>query len=102
MQSRCVNYAAHPGSHSSHALDAKTCTQVHRIAHHLWNTDQRLMARALQSRVSQVFAIDIHPAARIGAGLLLDHGSGVVIGETAVVGNNVSMMQGVTLGGGTS
>ena len=73
--------------------------QVHRIAHHLWNTDQRLMARALQSRVSEVFAIDIHPAARIGAGLLLDHGSGVVIGETAVVGNNVSMMQGVTLGG---
>ena len=73
--------------------------QVHRMAHHLWNSSQRLMARALQSRVSEVFSIDIHPAARLGSGLLLDHGSGVVIGETAVVGNNVSIMQGVTLGG---
>ena len=49
--------------------------------------------------VLQVFSIDIHPAAALGSGLLLDHGSGVVIGETAVVGNNVSIMQGVTLGG---
>ena len=73
--------------------------QVHRIAHHLWNTDQRLLARMLQSRISEVFSVDIHPAARLGAGLLLDHASGVVIGETAVVGNNVSIMQGVTLGG---
>ena len=73
--------------------------QVHRIAHHLWHTRQQLMARALQSRVSEVFSIDIHPAARLGSGLLLDHGSGVVIGETAAVGNNVSIMQGVTLGG---
>ena len=74
-------------------------TQVHRIAHHLWNSRQQLMARALQSRVSEVFSIDIHPAAKLGSGLLLDHGSGVVIGETAEVGNNVSIMQGVTLGG---
>ena len=77
------------------------CLQVHRIAHHLWHTRQQLMARALQSRVSEVFSIDIHPAARLGSGLLLDHGSGVVIGETAAVGNNVSIMQGVTLGGAT-
>eukprot|EP01023_Acetabularia_acetabulum_P026062 TRINITY_DN2481_c1_g1_i1.p5 TRINITY_DN2481_c1_g1~~TRINITY_DN2481_c1_g1_i1.p5 ORF type:complete len:230 (-),score=63.80 TRINITY_DN2481_c1_g1_i1:1099-1788(-) len=57
------------------------------------------MALALQNRVSEVFAIDIHPAARMGRGILMDHGTGVVIGETAVVGNNVSMLQGVTLGG---
>lgn len=58
------------------------------------------MALALQSRMSEVFAVDIHPAARLGKGVLLDHGTGVVIGETAVVGNNVSILQNVTLGGG--
>jgi serine O-acetyltransferase len=57
------------------------------------------MATALQSRVSQVFAVDIHPAAVIGPGFLLDHGTGCVIGETAVVGANVSILQNVTLGG---
>lgn len=58
-----------------------------------------MLALALQSRVSVVLAIDIHPGARIGKGLLMDHGTGVVIGETAVVENNVSIMQNVTLGG---
>ena len=57
------------------------------------------MALALQSRSSEVFAVDIHPAAKIGKGLLLDHGTGVVIGETARIGNNVSILQNVTLGG---
>lgn len=57
------------------------------------------MALALQSRSSEVFAVDIHPAAQIGKGLLLDHGTGVVIGETARIGNNVSILQNVTLGG---
>lgn len=57
------------------------------------------MAEALQSRSSEVFAVDIHPAAQIGKGVLLDHGTGVVIGETAVIGNNVSILQNVTLGG---
>jgi len=57
------------------------------------------MAVALQSRASEVFAVDIHPAAKIGKGVLLDHGTGVVIGETAEVGNNVSILQNVTLGG---
>jgi UDP-3-O-[3-hydroxymyristoyl] glucosamine N-acyltransferase len=51
------------------------------------------MAVALQSRMSEVLAVDIHPAARIGKGILLDHGTGVVIGETAVIGNNVSLLQ---------
>ncbi|KAI8471242.1 MAG: trimeric LpxA-like protein [Monoraphidium minutum] len=73
--------------------------QTHRIAHALWTRGQRVMAVALQSRVSEVLAVDIHPAARLGRGILLDHGTGVVIGETAVIGNNVSLLQNVTLGG---
>ena len=56
-------------------------------------------AMALQSRASELFQVDIHPAARMGAGLFLDHGTGIVIGETAVVGDDVSMLHGVTLGG---
>jgi serine O-acetyltransferase len=67
--------------------------QTHRIAHALWNRGQKVMAVALQSRMSEVLAVDIHPAARIGKGILLDHGTGVVIGETAVIGNNVSLLQ---------
>lgn len=73
--------------------------QSYRIAHALWNQGRKILALALQSRISEVFAVDIHPAARIGEGILLDHGTGLVIGETAVVGNWVSLMQGVTLGG---
>lgn len=73
--------------------------QVHRVAHALWSQGRKIMALALQSRISEVFGIDIHPAAKIGDAILLDHGTGLVIGETAVVGNRVSLMQGVTLGG---
>ncbi|KAL6784792.1 SAT2 [Auxenochlorella protothecoides x Auxenochlorella symbiontica] len=73
--------------------------QVQRIAHVLWHQGRRMMASALQSRSNEVFAVDIHPAARIGAGVLLDHGTGVVIGATAVIGANVSILQNVTLGG---
>jgi serine O-acetyltransferase len=73
--------------------------QAYRIAHALHTRGQTLLATALQSRISEVFAVDIHPAARIGRGILLDHGTGVVIGETAVVGDRVSILQGVTLGG---
>ncbi|KAK3150403.1 hypothetical protein QOZ80_3AG0232730 [Eleusine coracana subsp. coracana] len=73
--------------------------ESYRIAHVLWNQGRRVLALALQSRISEVFAVDIHPAAKIGEGILLDHGTGLVIGETAVVGNWVSLMQGVTLGG---
>lgn len=73
--------------------------QAHRIAHYLWHCKRRVMAVALQSKVSEVFAVDIHPAATIGKGVLLDHGTGIVIGETAEVGNNVSILQNVTLGG---
>ncbi|GAA0182829.1 acetyltransferase [Lithospermum erythrorhizon] len=73
--------------------------QAHRVAHSLWKQGRKILASALQSRVSEVFCVDIHPAARIGEGILLDHATGVVIGETAVVGDRVSLMQGVTLGG---
>nr|TKS00376.1 SERINE ACETYLTRANSFERASE-106 family protein [Populus alba] len=73
--------------------------QSYRVAHVLWNQGRTVLALALQSRISEVFGIDIHPASRIGEGILLDHGTGVVVGETAVVGNRVSIMHGVTLGG---
>lgn len=73
--------------------------QAYRISHWLWQQGRTALALFFQSRISEVFDVDIHPAARIGRGLMLDHGTGLVIGETAEVGNNVSMMQAVTLGG---
>ena len=73
--------------------------QAHRLAHHLWRDGQRQFALYLQNRCAATLSVDIHPAARIGAGLMLDHADGVVIGETAVVADNVSIMQSVTLGG---
>ena len=73
--------------------------QAHRLAHHLWLHNQQLLALLIQSHVSRHFGIDIHPAARIGSGIMLDHATGLVIGETAVIGDDVSIMQSVTLGG---
>lgn len=73
--------------------------QSYRIAHWLWRQDRHPLALFLQNRMSCEFAVDIHPAALIGHGILFDHATGVVIGETAVVGDNVSIMQSVTLGG---
>lgn len=72
---------------------------AHRIAHVLWGEGRELPALLLQSMCSEVFGIDIHPAARMGCGILLDHGTGIVIGETAIVENDVSMLHEVTLGG---
>ena len=72
---------------------------THRFAHVLWNEGRRDFALYLQSQSSRIFAVDINPAARIGIGLMLDHGTGIVIGETAVVGDNCSILQNVTLGG---
>lgn len=72
---------------------------THRFAHALWLQGRRDFALYLQSQSSRIFAVDIHPAARIGRGIFIDHGHGIVIGETAVVGDNVSMLHGVTLGG---
>ncbi|MDI7773980.1 serine O-acetyltransferase [Asticcacaulis sp. EMRT-3] len=73
--------------------------QIYRVSHCLWTQGRTTMAHYLQSRVSELFQIDINPAARIGKGVFLDHGTGIVIGETAVVGDDCSILQGVTLGG---
>ncbi|MEG9862493.1 MAG: serine O-acetyltransferase [Parvularculales bacterium] len=73
--------------------------QSYRVAHWLWQKDRRPMALYLQNRISEVFAVDIHPAAQIGRGIMVDHATGLVIGETAVVEDEVSMLHGVTLGG---
>lgn len=73
--------------------------QAYRISHYLWTHERQTLALFLNSRVNGVYHIDIHPRSKLGVGILLDHGTGIVIGETAVVGNNVSMLHGVTLGG---
>lgn len=73
--------------------------QAYRIAHWLWQQGRNPLALFLQNRISSVFAVDIHPAAKIGKGIMFDHATGIVIGETAVVEDNVSIMQSVTLGG---
>lgn len=73
--------------------------QTHRLAHWLWNKGRRDLALYLQSRSSRIFQTDINPAARMGRGIFLDHATGLVVGETAVIGDNVSILHGVTLGG---
>jgi serine O-acetyltransferase len=73
--------------------------QCYRIAHWLWSQQRYWLAYFLQSRVSELFGVDIHPAARLGRGILMDHATGIVIGETAVVEDDVSLLHGVTLGG---
>ncbi|WP_201788249.1 serine O-acetyltransferase [Basilea psittacipulmonis] len=74
-------------------------TQAHRINHFLWEQGRKTLAFFLQNRISEVFAVDIHPAARIGSGIMIDHATGVVIGETVIMGDNISILHGVTLGG---
>ena len=71
----------------------------HRRAHWLWNHGMKLLARMVSQRTRRVTGIEIHPGAKIGKGLFIDHGMGVVIGETAEIGDNVTLYQGVTLGG---
>jgi serine O-acetyltransferase len=73
--------------------------QAYRVAHYLWRTGQYDLAYFIQMRVSEIFGVDIHPGARIGKGIMIDHAHSIVIGETAVVGDNVSMLHSVTLGG---
>ena len=72
---------------------------THRFAHELLKQGRRDFALYLQSQSSRIFGVDINPAARIGVGLMLDHGTGIVIGETATIGDHCSILQGVTLGG---
>lgn len=73
--------------------------QLWRVSHWLWEQGRKSLSRYVQCAISDVFGVDIHPAARIGRGIMLDHALGIVIGETAVVGDMVSMLHGVTLGG---
>jgi|TARA_R110000787_G_scaffold32083_3_gene84807 serine O-acetyltransferase len=73
--------------------------QAYRVSHYLWMRGQRDLAYFFQMRVSEIFGVDIHPGARMGKGIMIDHAHSVVIGETAVVGDNVSMLHSVTLGG---
>ena len=73
--------------------------QTHRLAHWLWSRGRRDLAYYLQSRASAAFQCDIHPNARIGRGIFVDHATGLVVGETAVIEDDVSILHGVTLGG---
>ncbi len=73
--------------------------QTQRVANSLWHQGRETLALYLQSRMSELFQVDIHPATKIGRGVFIDHGTGIVVGETAVIGDDVSMLQGVTLGG---
>lgn len=73
--------------------------QAHRVAHWYWGQGRPLFAVYLQNRISEIFGVDIHPAAKLGSGILLDHATSMVIGETAVVEDNVSILHEVTLGG---
>ncbi|SCY12449.1 Serine acetyltransferase, N-terminal [Pseudomonas flexibilis] len=73
--------------------------QAYRIGHELLGQGGRLLAMFIQARCNERLGIDINPASRIGSGIILDHGTGIVIGETAEVGDDVSILQGVTLGG---
>ena len=72
---------------------------TYRAANCLWNNDRHTMALFFQNRASEVFGVDIHPAAEIKGGVMIDHATGVVIGETSKIDENVSIYQGVTLGG---
>jgi serine O-acetyltransferase len=73
--------------------------QAYRFGHWLWQRGRQHLALHLQSRSAEIFAVDIHPAARLGRGILLDHGTGIVVGETSVIEDDVSILQSVTLGG---
>ncbi len=73
--------------------------QAHRVAHWLWHRERTVLAYHIQSRCSELFQVDIHPAARLGNGIFIDHATGVIIGETCVIDDDVSILQGVTLGG---
>ncbi len=73
--------------------------QAYRIAHWLWQQNRKSLAIFLQSQIAIVFGVDIHPAAKIGCGVMFDHATGIVIGETVVIENDVSILQSVTLGG---
>ncbi|MEM1078903.1 MAG: serine O-acetyltransferase [Pseudomonadota bacterium] len=86
-------------SHAFLNYKAFHAVQLHRVAHGLWLAERRALAAWLSNRVAEVLGPDIHPAAQLGVGIMLDHGAGIVIGETAVLEDNVTLLQNVTLGG---
>lgn len=90
-----VNYLSTPLLY----LKGFQALQAYRVSHWLWLQQRQSLALFLQHQISVVYGVDIHPAARVGCGIMLDHATGIVIGETAVVGNDVSILQDVTLGG---
>ncbi len=73
--------------------------QAQRVSHWLWKQNRKPLALYLQNQMSQAFGVDIHPGAQLGKGIMIDHATGVVVGETAVIGDDVSMLHAVTLGG---
>tara|TARA_B110000046_G_scaffold182439_1_gene216445 strand:- start:9112 stop:9906 length:795 start_codon:yes stop_codon:yes gene_type:complete len=73
--------------------------QLQRVSHWLWLQDRRALALFFQNQISETFAVDIHPGAQMGSGIMIDHATGLVIGETAIIGNDVSILHSVTLGG---
>jgi serine O-acetyltransferase len=73
--------------------------QLHRVSRWLWQQNRRALALFFQNQISETFAVDIHPGAQMGSGIMIDHATGLVIGETAVIGNDVSILHSVTLGG---
>lgn len=73
--------------------------EIYRVAHVFWEKNSRFLAKTFQALSSKKLSVDIHPAAKIGHGILMDHATNIVIGETAVIGNDVSILHGVTLGG---
>ena len=73
--------------------------QAHRVAHFLWKQGRTFLSKIIQSSISRAFGVDIHPAAKVGCGIMFDHATNIVVGETATIGHNVSILHGVTLGG---
>jgi serine O-acetyltransferase len=91
--------ACHSYAHAFLFFKGFHALQSYRMAHWLWSNGRQMMSLFVQNRMSELFAVDIHPAAKLGRGIMIDHATGVVIGETAVVEDDVSMLHGVTLGG---
>lgn len=91
--------ACHQYLHAFMFFKGFLALQVQRLSHWLWHQGRDTLALHFQSRASELFQVDIHPATQIGAGIMFDHATGIVIGETAVIGDDCTIMQGVTLGG---
>ena len=85
-------------SNFARTLEVCQCAQSHRFAHVLWRQKRCALALVIQSVCSNLWGVDIHPACIIGKGLMIDHATGIVIGETAIIGNDCSFLHGVTLG----